>query len=491
MPISFNQIPSNVRVPLVYIEFDNTRAVQGTPQFMRKILVIGQRLAAGTVAAGVIKRVTNDAQPEDFFGRGSMLAEMLHALRKANRFTETWAVALDDNGAGVAAAGSITVTGPATEAGTISLYIAGKLVEVAVATAAAQNAIATAIAAAVNANTSLPVTAVVDGVILNKVNITARHKGLVGNDIDIRVNYQQHEKTPNGVALAIVAMAGGTTAPDLAPAIAAMGAEWWNWLVVPYTDAASLTAIEAELLDRWGPTRMIDGRAFIGFRGTHAASATFGAGRNSFNVTCMGTSIAPQPPYIWAAAYAGIAAASLSIDPARPLQTLALPGILAPAIADRWTLEERNLLLFDGIATWVLDPGGNVLIEREVTTYQENSFSIDDPSYLDLTTPETLSYIRFAVRARITQKFPRYKLADDGTRFGPGQAIVTPRIIHAELVALMRELEEQGLVENVDTFAEQLIVERNASDVNRIDVLAPPDLVNQFRILAMQTQFIL
>lgn len=488
MPISFKQIPSNIRVPLVYIEFDNTRAVQGTPQFMRKILVIGQRLVAGTVAAGVLKRITNDAQPDDFFGRGSMLAEMLHSLRKANRFTETWAVALDDNGAGVAASGTITVTGPAIEAGTISLYVAGKLVEVAVAAADVANDIAAAIGAAVNADTSLPVTAAVN---LAVVTLTARHKGLVGNDIDVRVNYQQHERTPKGVALALVAMANGTTAPDLAPAIAAMASEWWNWLVLPYNDAASLTAIEAELLDRWGPTRMIDGRAFIGFRGTHSATGTFGDGRNSFNVTCIGTSIAPQPPYIWAAAYAGIAAASLSIDPARPLQTLALPGILAPAIADRWTIEERNLLLFDGIATWVLDPGGNVLIEREVTMYQENSFGIDDPSYLDLTTPETLSYIRFAVRARITQKFPRYKLADDGTRFGPGQAIVTPRIIHAELVALMRELEEQGLVENVDTFAEQLVVERNANDVNRVDVLAPPDLVNQFRILAMQTQFIL
>ena len=85
MPITFNQIPSNIRVPLAYIEVDNTRAVSGTPQIMQKILVIGQRLAAGTVAQGVLKRITNDAQPEDFFGRGSMLAEMLIALRKANR----------------------------------------------------------------------------------------------------------------------------------------------------------------------------------------------------------------------------------------------------------------------------------------------------------------------------------------------------------------------------------------------------------------------
>lgn len=61
----------------------------------------------------------------------------------------------------------------------------------------------------------------------------------------------------------------------------------------------------------------------------------------------------------------------------------------------------------------------------------------------------------------------------------------------AELIALMRELEEKGLVENVETFKEQLIVERNADDRNRVDVLAPPDLVNQFRIFACLTRFVL
>ncbi|WP_227718400.1 phage tail sheath C-terminal domain-containing protein [Pasteurella multocida] len=35
----------------------------------------------------------------------------------------------------------------------------------------------------------------------------------------------------------------------------------------------------------------------------------------------------------------------------------------------------------------------------------------------------TLSYIRYAIRTRITQKYPRHKLANDGTRVAPGQAM--------------------------------------------------------------------
>ncbi|WP_337441523.1 phage tail sheath C-terminal domain-containing protein [Desulfovibrio sp.] len=46
-------------------------------------------------------------------------------------------------------------------------------------------------------------------------------------------------------------------------------------------------------------------------------------------------------------------------------------------------------------------------------------------------------------------------------------------------------------MENFDQYKADLIVERNANDRNRVDVLAPPDLVNQFRIFAMKTMYVL
>ena len=46
-----------------------------------------------------------------------------------------------------------------------------------------------------------------------------------------------------------------------------------------------------------------------------------------------------------------------------------------------------------------------------------------------------------------------------------------------------------GLVENMDLFKANLIVERNANDPNRVDILFPPDLINQLRIMAMLVEF--
>ena len=100
-----------------------------------------------------------------------------------------------------------------------------------------------------------------------------------------------------------------------------------------------------------------------------------------------------------------------------------------------------------------------------------------------------MAYIIRRLKSVVTSKYPRCKLADDGTHYGPGQAIVTPSVIKSEIIAMYSRLETEGIVENAEAFAENLIVERNASDPNRVDVLLPPDLVNQLRIFATLVQF--
>ena len=158
------------------------------------------------------------------------------------------------------------------------------------------------------------------------------------------------------------------------------------------------------------------------------------------------------------------------------------------AIESRFGLSERNTLLHNGIAT-LYYVSGTVMLERVITTYQKNKFGDADNSYLDANTLFTLAEIITRLKSVITSKYARHKLANDGTRYGAGQAIVTPKVIKSELISQYASMERDGLVENADLFAKYLIVERNSSDVNRIDVLLPPDLVNQLRIFAMQAQF--
>ncbi|SLN77596.1 phage tail sheath subtilisin-like domain-containing protein [Oceanibacterium hippocampi] len=492
MAISFDSIPLNVRVPGAYVEFDASRAQQGLALKPYRALILGQKLAAGTRPELEAVRITRAEQAAAQFGAGSMLAGMAAAWFANNRFTETWAMAIDDLDAGVAASGTVTFGGAPTAAGTLSLYVAGRAVRVGVAAADSAADVAAALVAAIAADGSLPVTAAVNGVTPEQVDITARHKGLAGNDLDLRLNYHADaDATPAGLTVAIVAMADGAGNPDAAEIVAALGDDWFDVIVWPWTDAANLTAIETELADRWAGLRQIEGVAIAAAAGGQGALGALGDSRNSPHLVILGAGLSPTPPPEWAAAVAAQVAFHGANDPARPFQTLALDGVLAPAERDRFTFAERNLLLYDGIATHDVAAGGIVRIERLVTTYRLSAAGAPDIAYLDLTTMLTLGYLRYTLRARILGKWPRHKLAADGTRFGAGQAIVTPRVVAAEIVALARAWEDRGLVEGIDAFKESLIVERNADDPNRLDVLLRPDLVNQFRVAAASIQFLL
>lgn len=483
--IQFNQIPITLRTPGQFIEFDNSRAMRGLPVLMHKVLVIGQRLASGAVAAEIPTRVLSVADAERDFGRGSQLAAMLTAFIGANRWADITAIAVDDDGAGVAATGKITVSGPASAAGTLALYVAGKRVAIAVASAATAANIATHLAAAINADTTLPVTAVAADA---GVTLTARHKGTIGNDIDLRANYAQGDLYPAGVGLAFTAMASGAGNPSLADALAALGDVHYATFVLPFRDPTNLDLVETELEDRWGPMQQREAVAYVGVPGSFSDMTTAGEAHNSQLLVMMGAGKSPSPAYLWAAVAAALDAGE--VDPARPRQTLQMTGLLAPPVQDRMTQAERNLLLYSGVSTYVVDAGDDVRIERLVTTYRESANGTPDESYLDVETVRTLGYMRAAFRNRIALAFPRHKLADDGTNFAPGQAIATPKLVKVELLHVARELERAGVLENFEQFKAQLIVERDASDPNRVNALLPPDTVNQLRVFAGAVQFI-
>lgn len=486
MPISFAQIPVTIRTPGQYVEFDNSLANKGLVRDMVRVLLLGQPLSTGTAAPLVPVRVLSADHAVALFGRGSMLAAMASAFKNANEDSDLWAVPVVDNIAGQAATGTVTISGAAVKAGTLLLYVGGTKVQTAVAVGASASTVAADLADAVNALPDLPVTASATDAV---VTITARHKGEAMNALDMRATYWQGDAVPAGLTVTIAAMSGGSGNPDVGDALTALGDVQYHHMITPWTDTANLAALEAELEDRWSATRQIEGQAWAALSGTHAALSTIGSGRNSEVLSIMGAQKSPTPPWVWASVYGAVAAYQLGIDPARPLQTLELPGVLAPQEPDRFTRAERNLLLYDGISTFLVAVDGSVSIERAITTYQLNSYGLPDPSYLDAETLATLSVLRSTLRARISQKFPRHKLADDGTRFGAGQAIVTPSIIRAELIALARAWEERGWVEQVDAFKHLLVVERNADDPTRVDVVLPPDLVNQLRVFAALVQF--
>lgn len=484
MAVAFNAIPGNLRVPLFYAEVNSG----GAPyQSNARLLLIGQMLSTGsaTAAAPVLTQDNGEA----LFGTGSMLADMCRVARLNAPFQEIWALPLADAGSSVAATGKLTVSGtPVSQAGTLTLYVAGVRIRVRVATTDDDDAVAAALVAAINADTSLPLTAAVNGSNANECDLTARNKGTLGNDIRIDTDLIGDESALAVDLLTITAMASGSGDPDFTTALASLGDEEFDWIAGAYADTTNLDAIELFLngdTGRWGPISQLYGH-YIGFKAAAlGALSTLGLARNDPHASVMGAYNSPSPPWMWLAALGGRAAAHLQDAPelSRPLQTLPLIGIVAPKIADRFDITERNTALYDGVSTYHVRRDGTVAIDRLITTYQTNAWGSPDAAWLDVNTmAQTMFLLRF-LKAKVTSHYGRVALADENP-FGL-QGIATPDDIRDTVSHGYRELVADGVVENSELFESELIVERNVSDANRVDVYLPYDVVNQLRVFAV------
>lgn len=493
--VSFSQVPANWNLPLVSIEVDGSKA--GTVTLIEPALLVGQKFASAPADVDKPIPIASQAQAAFFFGQGSMLERMCNTFFKNTPAALLWCLPQAEPSSGQAAGGSISYAATTASAGTLPLYIAGRLVSIAVTANMSASALATAVVAAIAADPYLPVTAAVDGSINSKVNLTCKWKGSTGNDIQIAHAFGgllANESIPAGIVPTVVAMNGGTGAPDQTASIASVGDEQYDYAGVPYTDTTSLGAWETEYGfsqgGRWGFLRESYGFILTAVRGSYSSLITFGQAGNSPVSTALGIEVNAQTPvWEWTAAYTAQAALALLNDPARPLQTLPLLGCVPAPKGQRFSKTERNNLSGYGVATQTPDSAGQPCVERETLRYQKNVYGQGDTAFALATTLATLAYILRFLRQRITSKYPRHKLANDGIRVGPGQAIVTPKTIKAELIAAYAELEYAGVAENINAFKDALVVERSRTNADRVDILYPPDLVNALRVFAVLAQF--
>lgn len=469
--ISFDNIPASIRKPGKYFEFNTKLAVRTLPGNLQKTLIIGQKLAAGTVAQNLPTDIFSGDQAATFFGRGSILHLMCVAAIKAYPYLALTAVALDDNGAGVLAAGTLTIANNATASGVLSVKIANQQVDIAVAAADTPTVIATALVAQIAKQPDLPVTA---GNVAGVVTLTAKNKGTLGNEIKVSASIT------SGIATTavVVAMAAGATDPVIDTALAAVVAMGHNIIITPYNTSADLIKLRTHLALVSGPLEQRGAIGIFGHTGTLAASTTLAGlvndGRQSGILVPSSRSLS----YEVAAAFGAVVASEE--DPARPLNTLELVGIDPSPIANRLSRTEQENALNNGITPSEIGPGDRVQIVRAITTYTLDPQAVPDISLLDLTTIRTLDYVRKACRERISLRFPREKLSSR-----------TAAKVRSELLDVLIKLEELEIVEEVEANKDGLLVERDLQDPNRLDAKIPCDVVNGLHVFAGRIDLLL
>jgi phage tail sheath gpL-like len=469
--VSFATIPSSIRKPGKYFEFNTALAVRTLPANSQKVLLIGQRTASGQVLAGVLTDVFNDADAGKYFGFGSQLHMMASAAISTYPGMALQAIAVDDAGGAIAATGTVTITGTATAAGVLTVNIANDVVNVAIATADTPTIIATALVAAIAARTDLAITAAAAAGV---VTLTAKNKGTLGNQIKVSTALNG----ATAVTAAVVAMASGATDPTLAATLAIVFTAGHTIIASAFNDTTNLQALRTHLDNVSNALEQRGAIAVAGHIGTLAQSTTLAATVNSGRI-CLG--LVPSTtsmPFEIAAGFAALLASEE--DPARPLNTLALKSVSTIPLANRLSRTEQENALANGVTPFEVGPGEKVQIVRAITTYTLDPNGIPDISLLDVTTIRTLDYVRKTMRERVALRFPRDKLSER-----------TPGRVRSELLDVMYKLEELEIIENVEDSKPGLIVERDSQDPNRLNAKIPTDVVNGLHVFGGRIDLIL
>jgi len=382
MPLDATSIAPAVGATAENVTFQPT--AENVP---RKILIIGtyDPLKTGVVDE-VPVQILSPADAGDKFGFGFPVHRMAIKAFAGSGGIECW-VQPQSEVAGSQAAGSITVTGPATEAGTIYLYVAGDLVTVTVANADTDSVIATAIAAAINADDDLPITA---SAALGVVTTTAKDTSTYGDGVNMSLNLGLNQALPAGVAIVFVQQTGGAGVPDINDALDGLGtgdaANEANFTDVVHTygqDSSTITKLSTyngigndfvglytKTIGR--PFRVLDGDTVVGSAGLTAVKA-IGDGNKldrTNGIICVPGS--PNHPSEIAAAAMGVMAKTNQNRAAETYVGKVIPGIIpgmTDGTGDRWTddYDNRNSAMLSGISPTAVK--NNAVVMQFVYTF--------------------------------------------------------------------------------------------------------------------------
>jgi phage tail sheath gpL-like len=383
----------------------------------------------------------------------------------------------------------VTITGTATKAGEVALYVDGKRYATPIAVGDDEDAVSKALVALVNADSNAAVTAADDTLFFT---LTANNLGVGAGDTDVRFSYNANEAFPAGLSGAAVTVAGtgDVTSTDFTDAI---GANWYQVISGPYADATFLTGIQTWLTAQADVLVMKDSFYFTGIRGDKASLIAFAAdsGRNNQFVNLLDCNAIPGTIGKRAAAVAGATIQSvLNTDVAVPFHRMKLAGELTLASEDvRDIVPDRNELANGGISTFTENNG--VQTEATVTMYLENDAGGNDISYRQQNTLWQLLYARYTFRQDVLLKYPRAKLMTNTAKVRSLSQTISPVKGKAFAIAWFRRLESEGILENIEQFKRDVKCIRSTEDPNRLIWYLPADLVNQFIVGSADLAFIL
>lgn len=486
--ISFSQVPANAYASGVFVEQEHiNRTVEAGP-ITQRVLLIGQANTGKTVDPAVIQPITSLAQARSRYGNGSMLALMAERALAVMGSVELFASAFGDSDMTepTAAVGTIVITGASTSAGVLSLYIAGQRVLVSVANETAATDIATAVAAAINANVNLPVTATSS---TGTVTLTAKFKGIAGNQITVRQNVvsTDSDSSPTGATVVCTDLSTGAGEPDISETLDAMGNVWYTTIGCGYISTTAYGKLKGKGDVLADP---IEKKMFVSFMGSvldYDDYISLLGDLNSQWVSVCNVPLSESPAFEIAASVSGAASRGAQSDPARPARSLVLSGIRGAN--EGWTYTMRNAAVIAGGGTTITGADDSVAIDDLVTTLTTDSLGNLEDAWRFVETVYNIQSKIFQLDTTFSASpFARAVVVDDASVTAKPYAI-RPKTVKAFAVQLVDNWIAEGWSRERDAIVSGIVAEIDAGNPGRINLLIPDVIAAGLKVVAVKYEW--
>ena len=448
-----NNIPETM-IPGSYAEFNYWAGPNGLPRNIQKVLLVGA--GTGTMATDTPSEAYTEAQAESMAGAGSVLHAMYLAAKKAWKYAQITLLRHAEPEGGSAATWTITLATTATKTGRLVLRIGATIVSVSVLVGATPAAQATALAAAVNAKTSLPVTAsATDGVVtLTAKNLGAYISAAGGVSVDV-------EADTTDMTIAVVKTAG-VGVVDISNALASAFPERYHLIGVSVNDSANLGIFRTHLASAADAMEQRGQRGIAALHGSVTGAKTLVTGLNyeRLHIGCVLDLVNP----VWEIAASMCAVFASNSQPNKPMNGLALAGLSVPDVADRWSGEEQDALLYAGVIPLV-GVDGELCMVRAVTTMSSKD-GVRFEKLVDTGVIASLDYTRDALLAVQRTKYKNAVIHS-----------MLADAINEDNIAVCRQLEEANIHRHVDANLDRFITQESTDVPGRMLCRVPAGIV--------------
>ena len=446
-------------IPGSYTGYNYYAGPNGLPANIQKVLLIGDKSSAGSIAANKPTEVATEQEAIALAGSGSVLMQMYKAAKKAWKYAQISFLCYEV-AASSAATWAFTLTGTATAAGQVGVDCNGVQFVTGVAKTDTAAAIATALADEINNTPDAPFTAAADS---GTVTLTAKCKGAYISTAAGGLNVSA-VSTATGVTAGNVTTTAGTGTVNLETALAAAFPERFHIIVSPVNDETNLGKLRTHLEAAAAPLEQRGQRAVCAMVAASASAAKTEALKHNYERLHIAAVKNKLNATVWEIA-AGLGAIFASNSkPNVPMTGVAIPGLAIPDLEDKWSGEEQDVLLYGGVIPLV-EEDSQLCIVRAVTTKSNNS-GVRFTKLIDTGVIASLDYFRDAIlsthKAKFKNKVIHALLADS---------------INEENKKVAKDLEDEEILRYIDDYADQFITQESKNEPGRMLCQIPAPVV--------------